>query len=218
MRRRDDAREAAQERTDPLTGARYFVRVPESAGPSARPASGYVDPIAEEFRSRDIAYDRREIADFEAVVQERYARPAAERRGPRPPPPKGLWDAAGAGAGDDGDDGPFRDMTPAMRSLLRRRLAVREVVAALGPQPPRARSVRELMRACGAFLLLPEGEARDDPGAETYAMMEDPPPPARELREEKFCADDDSALEAVVQERLRVLVRYDPFRYKFSWA
>lgn len=192
MPRRNAYDAEPQARTDPLTGATYYVHVDES-DPRERPRSGYVDPI-EEGGGRAIVYREDEIADFYDVLHNRLAPSQAERRQGAPPRPERMQIAIACEEGD----GPFAGFAPKLIAKLRAHIAVREIVAELGPR--REMPSHDLMKSRGAFFL------EESEGDEIYTMMKDPPSNAKNIEDESFDLDAGS-LEALIQERLRFRAR-----------
>lgn len=190
-----------QARIDPRTGATYYTHAPESdrRTPVAR---GYVDPT-EEFGARAFEYQQGEIDDFERTTREF----ASRRVAPIPEPA-----AKNTLSGHVLSNGPFARFTEKLKDLVRRRNTIRELIGILGPMGGGVNvpSPRTQVDYHGAFFLktIPNG-------GEIYTLMADPPAPTRTLADETFELDD-SSLEALIQERMRIELKFTPtFSYRF---
>ncbi len=192
-----------QGRRDPLTGETYYLHVPESN--RREKGSGYVDPFAENGQAA-IDYRPEEIAGFERSA-ERVARTQSTRPDYERPIARPRVEIDGPLSELE----PFASFTRKLELLLRPRNSVREIIATLGPMRGDQASPRAMLETRGVFFL----ETVDD--EEHYTMMKDPPKSVSSIEEETFDVDD-GTLEALIQERLRVAVRLNPFFYRFYFA
>lgn len=193
-----------QGRRDPRTGETYYLHQAVHESRANERASGYVDPF-DEFGGRAHEYRDEELEGFERSAQrladEQSSRPDYAR------PPRELVDLKGPTT----KSGPFAGFTKKLEMLLRPHNAVREIVATLGPMRDGRFDPRDTLETRGAFFV----ETIED--EDHYAMMKDPPSTSKEIEKESFEADEGS-LEALIQERLRFVVKKNPLSYRFYFA
>lgn len=198
----------SQKYVDHKTGAVYYRHQPESNNNTQKnkdSAYGYIDPYSE-FNNKAYNYHPDEINAFNDTLSDIVDKNTNAGISNN----KSLSVAFSIDTSLS-NNGPFKCFEKSLECLLRSRFIIRELIALLGPlTDTNCSSQRDEIELHGGFFY-----EMNENNEEIYTLIKDLPEITIPIEDEIF---DEETVDALIQERLRIKIKLQPFSYVFVFV